>query len=1664
MDSDSSGKYDLLDRLAEEFAERFRRGERPTVNEYVARYPHLESDLREILPAMVEIERAEGDQRVASTAAPAGEDLPPAQVGDYRIIREVGRGGMGVVYEAEQQSLGRRVALKVLSNQALGNAKSQERFRREARSAARLHHTNIVPVFDVGHEGNTSYYAMQLIAGQSLDQVVEELRRLREAHNPKSRGAPSAGGLSQAAQALLTGRFEPQALDVATPSTEPACESPAGGPPPGAGPATPANEAPPATAPAPSAVLPGQDKLSEARADHRHYFRSVARVGQQTALALAYAHARGVIHRDVKPSNLLLDGSGVVWVTDFGLAKTQDSNLTRTGELPGTLRYMSPERFRGECDARADVYSLGLTLYEMLTLRPAFEGGDQCRLIEQIGHQEPPRPRSLDPQIPRDLETVVLRATEKDPRRRYPSADDLAEDLRRFLADEPVRARRVGLIDRTRRWCRRNPWVAGSVAAVVLVFLSAFAAVNVALWQARQAEALAESRRRDAERNEIEARFQKEQADLGFARARKAVDEYLNQVTDGEALKAAGLQPLRRDLLGSALSFYQEFIRERRDDPALRSDLAAVQLRVSRIQGELGNEEGKKSAAGEAVKLYEALVAGSPDDEEAQLGLIEAYTRANQLAKAVALGEPFEAAHPDSVRAKAQLAEAYNALGTTRSQSADLGGAMQAHERSLRLREQLFQRDPANPDYELGLAIALNNIGVVLVSLERTADALVLYRHSLDHARNLFARRPRDFSVIRLLFRGLNNTSGIEETLGLFEPALKTNQEGLELTQKLMKSDPDVPEHVYFCLTFAFRRAGWLDARDRRGEALTAYRIAVATSESPLLHKFSLMNSVSWVQFAITAARCAELIGQVAKDPSPEDRAEQDRLGALAVRHLHRGLDAGFQNPAFLKSGKELNFLRSRADFQELLTRAEKGAQPRNDATAVAKAPNGDGTPTETGEPRKPTSSAAGGGLARSHARGDAAVGRYALGMAEFRLGQWEKAEKSLLDAQTQYEAILHDDPKAHHHRVGLGRTLIALGDLYRDSRRFPEALRSWIAGRDCLLALLKEVSEQDPLAVEVASVLGPLGAYLVDFIPSEADSALRAAHSTSYVMDPYDQIQYGLHCLMVDDDAGYRRHCEKMLNGYPNKDDEKGRYSGDVAVLNALDVKARTEPSRYLPLAERAAKLVPWPRSEQYINGYLAVTYYRAGKLDKALDRLDFCDGIATFGVKGDDGHTVLARATRALVLHRLGRREEARRALEQALRWYPVLESRVLIQPVGSRILDNELPNTVTLNLLRLFLREACSELTGAAFRVDQWYALRRAWGETNFGRNDRARTALDQAGPIDPNDAGLLAARAFILSRIGDAGRAKEDREAALRIDPDQLLARYDRGRLALAEGRPAAAAEDLVCVLAHLPDDRIPGAARFIVDGLLASSDAAFARAVELRPKDPQLWVARGRYLAWHERWKEAAEAYRRGVESQPIHFDSIEYGCALILADDLEGYRQLCAKMVARLKSPDGRKGVPGEDDSVEIAVEVTALHADSGVDPHVVIDCANAAWGQVPNSMGLCLAAGMARERGGQHEPAITLFRRSIQLYPLWEGRDLNWYGLAIVNGRMGQTEEARYWFDQAEASLESKLRLARSEPTVPPGYWMYGLLEAQVRSKEARGILAGDARPSGSP
>ena len=313
--------------------------------------------------------------------------------------------------------------------------------------------------------------------------------------------------------------------------------------------------------------------ISRERSSDRRYFDRVADLGRQAALALEHAHQLGVVHRDVKPSNLLLDLRGQLWVTDFGLAQVAgDPGLTISGELLGTIRYASPEQLlarRGIVDHRSDVYSLGATLYELLTLRPPFDERDRNALIRQIADDDPRPPRSLDPSIPPELETIVLKALRKDPADRYGTAQELADDLKRFLDGRPILARRPTPAERLRTWSRRHPSIVGA-GFVALILLSGASLISTALVRREQKKTLAEQQR--AESAYRRERQRAEEAEARFRLARRAVDELI-QVSEEELAHRQGMEGLRKRLLASALAYYQEFIEQRRGDPDAQAEL-----------------------------------------------------------------------------------------------------------------------------------------------------------------------------------------------------------------------------------------------------------------------------------------------------------------------------------------------------------------------------------------------------------------------------------------------------------------------------------------------------------------------------------------------------------------------------------------------------------------------------------------------------------------------------------------------------------------------------------------------------------------------------------------------------------------------------------------------------------------------------------------------------------------------------------------------------------------------------------------------------------------------------------------------------------------------------------------------------------------------------------
>lgn len=415
-------------------------GDPPDPEEFAARYPEIRDELISALEGLSLVRGLVG----SSLAGLGGSRLEAGKrLGGYRIVRELGRGGMGVVYDAVHVGLDRPVALKVLGAHILPDTTSWRRFFNEARTAAELHHTHIVPVFDVGTIGSLCYYAMQRIEGTGLDRVIKLMRKTR----------PTACGASNTASSRLWRSRSGSGPSIDTERTITWTKAGNGLP-----------SAPHAEDDGP--VAPFDPPRGGG------YFRWAASLGADAADALEHAHHKGTVHRDIKPSNLLVDARGDVWVADFGLARRQaDPGLTLREDVIGTPRYMSPEQAEGlKLDHRTDIYSLGATLYELAALRPPFDGAGAAELARQIRTREPAPPRQSEPRLPRDLETIILKAMAKRPADRYASAGALRDDLLRFLRHEPVRARRISPAGRLWRFARRHPGISAvSTAATAAV-------------------------------------------------------------------------------------------------------------------------------------------------------------------------------------------------------------------------------------------------------------------------------------------------------------------------------------------------------------------------------------------------------------------------------------------------------------------------------------------------------------------------------------------------------------------------------------------------------------------------------------------------------------------------------------------------------------------------------------------------------------------------------------------------------------------------------------------------------------------------------------------------------------------------------------------------------------------------------------------------------------------------------------------------------------------------------------------------------------------------------------------------------------------------------------------------------------------------------------------
>lgn len=772
----SGSQQELLSQALGEVFDALTAGEAVVPEQLLERYPSIAAELSCCL-ANVDLIQHVGPQLTGEASAAGGSQIQPlATLGDFRIVRELGRGGMGVVYEAEQLSMGRTVALKVLPFAAVLDEKAITRFKNEARAAGTLHHPNIVPVHAVGNERGVYYYAMAFIDGVTLCQVI---RALKEQVLNSDRSTLEGGlRLCDLATGNSASRSPLSAEDELARGTDGSAQY--------------------EMVSDRSTLHDLQAAVSTKRANFDFsYFEQVAQLAIQAGEAIHHAHEHGIVHRDIKPGNLMLDSTGKLWVTDFGLARMEsEAGMTMTGDLVGTLRYMAPEQALAKrivVDHRADIYSLGVTLYELLTMRPVFDGADREALLKQLAFDDPPTPHRLNPHLPADLSIIVTKAIAKNPDERYPTAAEMVDDLQRFVNHKPIRARRPSLLARASKWARRHQAAAWSTIAVLVLSMIGLAAGSVVVWreQRETAEALAakvnalrekeaafvkaDAARERAEQSRQQAEAERQRAESNLVIAMTAVEElYLDSIGQDKLLRT-GLLPWKlewsgqteltaseRELVGKGMTLYELLAEENPTNRRARFETAKAYSRLGLLRTALDEIDAARAAYTLAIFRLQALADEEPAcfDYVFELGtaIYQQGTLSRYWPDASAVFEQAEEAVSRAIELSPTNTKAYRLRGRVRLA---LGMWVEAV-------QDLQEVASLEPD----VAQSHRDLATVLLEMKRPDAA--------DHVRVALELDPQDVRTINLgvfIHRGKNPQAAIS----LLETALASASDPVEI-------------------------------------------------------------------------------------------------------------------------------------------------------------------------------------------------------------------------------------------------------------------------------------------------------------------------------------------------------------------------------------------------------------------------------------------------------------------------------------------------------------------------------------------------------------------------------------------------------------------------------------------------------------------------------------------------------------------------------------------------------------------------------------------------------------------------------------------------------------------------------------------------------------------
>ena len=831
MVSTAEGGADALEEALVECLERREREGEAGVEAVLAAHPEQRGELEARIRAL----RRAG----LWPGGPAGEPFPE-RLGEFRLLRRIGGGGMGVVYLAEQTSLGRRVALKLIRPEQLYFPGARERFRREVEAVARLSHPGIVPVHAVGEEQGIPFFAMELVAGLSLTEAIAELRHT---------------GPKLASGAALRSRLAERAPEAA------------------------------------EAARADQPPFSLAWTD------ACLWIAREVAQALEHAHQRGVLHRDVKPSNVVLAADGRAVLVDFGLASTRGATaITRTGSHLGSLAYMAPEQVRGEeADARTDVYALGVTLYELLAFRPPYEARETLALTRAILEGRPPRLASPAGPLRSDVAAAVAVAMDASPQRRYASAADFARDLTNLLERRPIEARPSGSWVRLARWAQRQP-AAAAAAGLTLVL-----AVGGPLVFGLQQHRAADQQRKLAAQIEVQrlkAVAEQENAQASFLRAMDAVDTLLTRVGDARLEHVPQAEEVRRELLEDALDFYGRFLEERSEDPEVLLRTARTHVKVGDIRRLLDDRDGSVAAYEQAVAILRGLGEGARALELCQMlgdlgstlidaGRYEEAERAYREARS--LGLELMSGEPHSVAVHAALGKARHGLAIVLADTGRSAESLAAYDEAIEDLGLVADQDLGSPDGRARLAAALDARAVHLRHEQRLDEAEASARRAVEVLEALHAEDPIHTGHRRALGTALSGL-GIQLSQAQQPDAESTLRRGIEVQESLAEEFPRVGLYqrdlAATCqnLGIQLARSGKLDDAQPFFERARAIyeRLAEGEGENAELHNLvgAMLGNVAKLELARGDATAA--LGLLGKAIARQERA-------LASSPNHRG-------------------------------------------------------------------------------------------------------------------------------------------------------------------------------------------------------------------------------------------------------------------------------------------------------------------------------------------------------------------------------------------------------------------------------------------------------------------------------------------------------------------------------------------------------------------------------------------------------------------------------------------------------------------------------------------------------------------------------------------------------------------------------------------------------